>query len=277
MMLSNAVPETGRFFSGVDVHNKQFVCVLGREIREQLFGDLDPLQKDMKIGRYDFRVIGVMEKQGSGGFFGGPNLDRQIFVPLTSFMKAYGGRNWEFTIAVKAPHQEEMENFRYELVGEMRKIRQLRPTEEDNFSINSMDSLLNSYNRIMGVTVIIGLIVTSFSLFVGGIGVMNIMLVSVTERTREIGIRKAVGAKRRMILTAFLLEACCICLVGGCIGLSLSFGTAALIDKLVMPASVSLPVVLIAILVSCLVGIVSGIVPALRASRLDPIKALQYE
>ena len=277
IMLGNAVPEAGRFLNGVDVHNRKMICVIGKEIGEQLFGGLDPLQKDIKIGRYTFRVIGVMEKQGGGGFFGGPNLDRQIFIPVTSFLKAFGSRNREFTIAVKAPSHESMEEFRYELIGEMRKIRKLSPTDEDNFSINTMDSLLNAYNSVMGVVVIIGLIVTGFSLFVGGVGVMNIMLVSVTERTREIGIRKAVGARRRMILTAFLLESCFICLAGGFVGLLLSFAIAALINSMVMPAAISLPVVIIAILISCAVGIVSGLAPAMRASRLDPIKALQYE
>jgi putative ABC transport system permease protein len=277
IILGNAVPEIGRFLNGFDVHSRKLVCVIGKDIGEQLFGSLDPLQRDIKIGRYTFRVVGVMEKQGGSGFFGGPNLDRQIFIPITSFMKVYGSRNREFTIAVKAPTQEALEEFRYELIGEMRKIRKLSPTDEDNFSINSMDSLLNAYNNVMGVVILIGLIVTSFSLFVGGVGVMNIMLVSVTERTREIGIRKAVGARRKMILTAFLMESCCICLVGGIIGLLFSVAIAALINKLLMPAAVSLPVVIIAILVSCAVGIISGIAPAMRASRLDPIKALQYE
>ncbi len=277
MMLSNAVPEFGRFFTATEVQNKKFVCVIGSEIREHLFGNIDPLQRDIKIGRHTFRIIGVMEQQGSGGFFGGPNFDRQIFVPITSFTKAYGSSNRQFTIAVKSPSQEEMANFRYELVGEMRKIRKLAPTDEDDFSINSMDSLMNAYNTVMGVVILIGFIITSFSLFVGGIGVMNIMLVSVTERTREIGLRKAVGAKRRMILMEFLMESCCLCTVGGVIGLLLSYGAAALINKLLMPAAVSLTVVIIAILVSFLVGIFSGILPAMRAARLNPIDALQYE
>jgi putative ABC transport system permease protein len=129
----------------------------------------------------------------------------------------------------------------------------------------------------MGVVILIGFIITSFSLFVGGIGVMNIMLVSVTERTREIGIRKAVGARRKIILVEFLFESCCLCLVGGSIGLILSYGVASLINNMVMPAAVSLPVVLIAILVSFIVGIFSGILPAMRAARLNPIEALQYE
>ena len=277
MMMANAVPELGRFITPFDVQNRKFVCVIGSEIRDNLFGAVDPLQRDIKIGRYSFRVIGVMEKQGAGGFFGGPNFDRQVFVPITSFNKAYGSRNREFTIAVKAPDQETIDDFRFELVGEMRKIRGLKPTDEENFSINSMESLMNAYNTVMGVVLIIGLIITSFSLFVGGIGVMNIMLVSVTERTREIGIRKAIGARRKMILTEFLLESCGICTMGGLIGLLLSYAVAALINSFVMPAAVSLPVIMIAIGVSFAVGIVSGMMPAMRAARLDPIDALQYE
>ncbi len=277
MMVASGVPEHGRFFSASDVHNRKFVCVIGSEIREQLFRNTDPLQKDIKIGRYAFRVIGVMETQGSGGFFGGPNFDRRIFVPITSFTKAYGSRNREFTIAAKAPSQEELETFRYELVSEMRKIRKLGPTAEDNFSINSMDSLMSAYNNVMGIVILIGFIITSFSLFVGGIGVMNIMLVSVTERTREIGIRKAVGARRGMILTEFLFESCCLCTVGGTIGLVFSYIVAALINKFMMPAAVSLPIVIVAILVSFMIGIVSGIMPAMRAAKLNPIVALAYE
>jgi len=277
ILLSNAVPEHGRFFNAIDVQNRKFVCVIGQEIRDLLFSNIDPMQKDIKIGRNKFRVIGVMEKQGSGGFFGGPNFDRRIYIPVTSLIKAYGSRNRQFEVAAKAPSHEEMEDFRYELVGEMRRIRRLSPTEEDNFSINSMVSLMTAYNTVMGVVILIGFIITSFSLFVGGIGVMNIMLVSVTERTREIGLRKAVGARRIMILTEFLLESCCLCAVGGTIGLIFSYGIAAIINNFVMPAAVSLPIVIIGILVSFAVGILSGLFPAMRASRLNPIDALQYE
>ncbi len=277
IFVSSSLPENGRFLTTLDVQYKKFVCVIGDDIKDHLFKDMDPINKKMKIGRYNFRVIGVMEKQGSAGFFGGPNFDRQIFVPISTFMKAYGSSNRQFNIAVKAPRQEEMEDFRYELIGEMRKIRKLKPTEQDNFSINTMDTLMNAYNNVMGVVMIIGLIITSISLFVGGIGVMNIMFVSVTERTREIGIRKAVGAKRRAILTQFLFESSAICLVGGTIGVILSFGVAMLINKLLLPASVSMPIVVVALTISILVGVLSGIIPAFRASRLNPIEALRYE
>lgn len=277
IMVSNGLPEYGRFLTRLDIQNKKRVCVIGSEIKDHLFGNIDPLNKTINIGRNKFRVVGIMEKQGSAGFFGGPNFDRQVFIPISSFIKAFGGRNRSFNIAVKAPSQESMQDFKFELVGEMRKVRKLKPTEKDNFSINTMDTLVNAYNNVMGVVVLIGLIITGISLFVGGIGVMNIMFVSVTERTREIGIRKAIGAKKRTILSQFLFESSTICLIGGFIGLLLSFGAAKLINELVLPASVSLPIAFIAMLVSILVGVISGLIPALRAAKLNPIEALRYE
>ncbi|NIO48651.1 MAG: FtsX-like permease family protein [Candidatus Aminicenantes bacterium] len=277
IVVSTSLPDFGRFLTSFDVQNKKFVCVIGTEIKDHLFKDIDPINKKMKIGRYNFRVVGIMEKQGSSGFFGGPNFDRQIFVPISTFIKAFGSRNRQFNIAVKAPSQESMQDFRYEIIGEMRKIRKLKPTEKDNFSINSMDTLMNAYNNVMGVVILIGLVVTSISLFVGGIGVMNIMFISVTERTREIGIRKALGARRRVILSQFLYEASAICLTGGLLGLIVSFGVTSLINKFVLPAAVSMPIAIIALLISILVGVLSGIIPAFRASRLNPIEALRYE
>jgi putative ABC transport system permease protein len=277
IQVSSAVPELGRFFTGVDIQYKKYNCVIGADIKEQLFKDMDPINKKINIGYYNFRVVGVMEKQGSAGFFGGPNFDRQIFLPITTFMQAFGGSNRQFSVAVKSPSPEAMADFRYELTGEMRKLRKLKPTEQDNFSINTMDSLLNAYNNVMGVVVLIGMVITGVSLFVGGIGVMNIMFVSVTERTREIGIRKAIGAKRRSILVQFLFESSSICLIGGAIGVLLSFAVAGLINKLVLPATVSMPIVIIALCVSLLTGVLSGIIPAFRASRLNPIDALRYE
>ncbi len=225
----------------------------------------------------DFTIIGIMEKQGSAGFFGGPNFDSQIFVPISTFEKYFGGANRNYTIAVKAPSQEAMTDFEYDLIGEMRKIRKQKPTEENNFAINTMGTLIDAYNNVMGIVVLVGLLVTGMSLFVGGIGVMNIMFVSVTERTREIGIRKAIGAKKRSILTQFLFESSTICMIGGILGVVLSFGVAAIINEYVLPASISPTIVLVALSISVLTGIVAGFIPAWRASKLHPIEALRYE
>jgi putative ABC transport system permease protein len=277
--LSGAQPETGHFLLASDVRSKRNVCVIGTDVQEGLFGNANPLGKSIVIGRTDFRVIGVMEKQGGGGFFGGPNFDRQIFVPITSYVKAFGGarRRQEVDIAVKAPTQEAVQDLEYAIIGDMRAIRRLRPTEPDNFSINKLDTLVGSFNSVMGIVLLVGLFVTSISLFVGAVGVMNLMFVSVTERTREIGVRMAVGATRRSILLQFLFESSTICLLGGLIGIALATGVTAVINAAVMPASLSIPILVIAVVVSITVGILAGVAPAYRGARLDPIESLRHD
>lgn len=277
IMVTTALPEYGRFLNSIDVQYKRNVCVIGKEIQERLFKDINPLNKKIRIGRYNYRVVGVMEKQGSAGFFNGPNFDRQVFVPITSFMKNYGSRNRDFDIAVKAPSQEAMVDFEYAVIGEMRNIRKLRPTEDDNFSVNQMTTLMNAYDNVMGNMVLIGLLITSVSLFIGGIGVMNIMFVSVTERTREIGIRKAIGAKKRAIMIQFLFEASVVCLIGGTLGVLASIGVTELINAFFLPASLSPGIVVVALVVSAATGIIAGFIPAVKAARLNPIEALRYE
>ncbi|MGH1364677.1 MAG: ABC transporter permease [Calditrichia bacterium] len=277
MLVSVGAPEYGRFITAFDSQFKREVCVIGKSVRDKLFGDIDPINKYVRINGQRFQVIGVMEELGSASFFGGPNFDRQIYVPLSAFLKSFGSANRSFTFAVKAPVPELMDEFEYQLVGEMRKIRKLKPAESDDFSVNKMTTLIDAYNQLMGVVLLVGLVITSISLFVGGMGVMNIMFVSVTERTREIGLRKAIGARRRAIMTQFMLEASVICLLGGTIGLLIASGLTMVLNEFVMPASISPNIVIVAIVTSILVGMLAGIVPAFRAAKLHPIEALRYE
>ena len=278
VQISSALPQSGRFLTAFDVHFKRNVCVIGSDVRDGLFGASNPINKTVLLGRSAFRVIGVMEKQG-GSFLGGPNFDRQVFVPITSYVSAFGGSHGQrdVNIAIKAPSQEALADMEFEVKGELRKIRKLRPAESDNFSINKLDTLVGTFNKTIGVVLLVGLLVTSISLFVGAIGVMNVMFVSVTERTREIGIRKAIGATRQSILLQFLFESSAIGLLGGSVGIALAAVITAVINATLMPASVSLPILVTAVVISISVGVLAGIVPAYRAARLDPIESLRYE
>ena len=163
-----------------------------------------------------------------------------------------------------------------EIRGVMRKVRRLAPGAPDDFAVNSQEAFISTFNRMSGVIATVGLFITGLSLFVGGIGIMNIMFVSVAERTREIGIRKAIGAKRRTILIQFLIEASTICLVGGLIGLSIAFPITQVLTT-VLPASMSLTLVIIALTVSVLTGVIAGFLPAWRAARMNPVDALRNE
>lgn len=271
--VSNMSLDEGRFFTAEEDRGNRPLSVLGGDVADALFPNRDPIGETIKINGLPFRVIGVRSKEGS--FMGMFSLDNIVFIPIGQFQGIYGTR-YSATIDVRASSVDELDNSKEELRGIMRKIRGLAPYQEDDFSINQQDQFTNAFDQMIMTVGIVGLFVTALSLFVGGIGIMNIMFVSVTERTKEIGIRKALGAPRRTILVQFLLEAMLICLVGGLAGLAASYPLSMLVDKF-LATSMPLSLAITGILISLAVGVISGIVPALRASKLDPVDALRYE
>ena len=251
----------GRFYSEVESNGSRNVVVLGSEISIKLFPRGDALDKIIKIGPVNFKVVGVLTEQGST-LLGAFNPDNQVFVPIGTIFKNFTSRHFgTVTINVRAASPEMLEETKAEAEGVMRKIRGLSHSEPNDFTINQQEGLTNFLDSITIVIKIAGLFITSLSLFVGAIGIMNIMFVSVKERTREIGLRKAIGATRRTILTQFLLESSVICLIGGIIGLIAAILLSFMLNQF-FPTSVQYDVVILAIVISLLTGIVSGLAPA---------------
>ena len=276
LVTSTSSFKEGRFFNDAESRGGRNVVVLGYDVAEALFPNQDALDKTVLISGAPFRVIGVYAKQGT--FLGLFSFDTYAVVPLTAFMKNFSSR-LDTSIRVKMRDKNQMEAARGQLTGAMRRVRGLQPEEKDDFSVNEQGALRETIGPIKAGIASAGLFVTGLALFVGAIGIMNITYVSVKERTREIGTRKAVGAKRRTILLQFLTEAVCICLVGGMIGLALSWllVTAIAAAAPSFPMRFSLGLVITGLIVSTLTGVFSGFAPALSASRLDPIEALRYE
>jgi putative ABC transport system permease protein len=264
--------EQGRFLSQEECEGGRPVCVIGQLVASNLFQHEPALGNRIRAGNQVLDVVGVLEKQGG---LMGMSLDDQILVPLLRFVDSFD-RQPDIEIQVKAGGMETIEDTREELRGLLRRARHVPPGASDDFSINTQDAIMKTFHRVVGTIAGIGLFVTGLSLFVGGIGIMNIMFVSVAERTREIGIRKALGAKKRAILVQFLTEAACLCLLGGLIALGIAWPVTLLMQSF-MPATLSPLVVSIAILVSLLTGLVSGFLPAWRAARMNPVDALRSE
>jgi putative ABC transport system permease protein len=266
----------GRFMTETESRAGRNVTVLGYDVADALFPNSSSLNQTVLIDGHPFRVVGVFAKQGT--FLGLFSFDIQVVIPLGAFMKTFSSR-LDTSIRVKVRDKNRMEAAKGELTGAMRRVRRLQPEQGDDFSINEQDSLRSTLGPIKAGIATAGLFITGLALFVGAIGIMNITYVSVKERTREIGTRKAVGARRRTILLQFLVEAVCICLIGGVAGLVLSWllVTGANSAFPSFPMSFSVTLVMVGLIVSTFTGIFSGFAPALSASRLDPIEALRYE
>jgi len=275
----------GRFFTEVEEEQASNVTVIGYTIANLLFPNGGAVGSTIKIGSRPFRVVGVIEKRG---FLFMDFIDQQVFISLSSFRASFGLNARSFSVAIKAGHERMLDVVRNEAVGVMREIRNVRPSDPDDFSINEMKAFdAQAANIRLGIWAV-GLVLTGLAFVVGSIGIMNIMFVSVTERTREIGIRKALGARRGSILLQFLVESAVLCLVGALIAIPISqliVGTArwlalevfAFEAAVAVSPFIQLSLLVVAVVVSIVVGLLAGLAPAFRAARLAPVEALRYE
>jgi putative ABC transport system permease protein len=266
--------DDGRFFTSKESEGGYPVCMIGADVRNGFFSNVNPIGKIIKVGSYSFRVVGVIEKQGSMlGLF---SLDNRVIVPITKFYKLFGTRR-SISINIKANDLNNLDETKEEVKSIMRKARKIPAGGRDDFGVNEQAAFKDTYNQLTSLIKVIGLLITGLSLIVGSVGIANIMFVSVKERTKEIGIRKAIGARRRTILIQFLIESVVICLGGGMIGLMISFPISLIIDAFVLPTAMPLWVVVLGMFISLFFGVLSGFFPAYNAAKLDPVESLRYE
>ena len=268
----------GRYVSELDVEQRTNICVLGQDLVKALFVSEDPLGKEIKIAGRPFYVVGVMEPLGS---ILGQSRDNSIYIPITTFEKYYPDIEFPEIISaiiVRPVSRAYVKSAIDEMTDILRRQRRVPPGAANNFGISSQDALLDVYNQLTGATYLVLTAISFVALMIGGIGVMNIMLVSVTERTKEIGLRKAVGATRTNILWQFLIEAVVLTAIGGFLGLAIGELFSLLVNKYSpLPAYVPAWAIGVGVGISAGVGIVFGLWPAWKAARLDPIESLRWE
>jgi len=277
-VIRNVELSAGRFFTDADERAARNVCVIGADIAETLFPVATPLGKRIRLEGFPCRVIGVHVREGSGLFGENASPDTRVMMPFQTFKAAFGLSRWrDITVMVQVRSISEIEAAESELTGILRTARRVEPGAENNFAINAQDEIRASFAPVKVTIYGVGIFLTALALLVGGIGVMNIMFVSVRERTKEIGIRKAVGAKRRAILLQFLVEAVIVCLIGGAIGVGLSALLTVAINAAGITALLPLDTVALAFSICVGVGVLFGIAPAWQAANAEPIEALRYE
>lgn len=265
----------GRDLRENDVEYSANVCLLGPEIVDKLFPNLNPVGQTVRVDNQPLKVIGVLQKQPA---MFGESRDNYIVMPITTWQSIYGKYGRSVNITVTSPNKESYNDVIEAAIGHFRKIRKVQAGQPDDFYIFSNESMITQFNTISGPIKIGALAVSLVALIAAGVGIMNIMLVSVTERTREIGIRKAIGAKKSSILIQFLIEAVILCIVGGLVGIALGIGIGNFFGSF-LNAQMAIPYdwVIIGITMCVIVGLIFGTYPAYKAANLDPIDALRYE